>query len=127
MTREEGNKLIAEFMGMRQEAADVWADAKTGSLVILGEYRPHADWNELMPVVEKIAQYGQFFMMTGYQVRLESFKPTLKDEKNFSFSSSQMDWEKEDGEPVELIFLVREVVIQFIQWYNTASLTTNKE
>lgn len=35
---EEGNKIIAEFMGMTPTM----------------EYRPHSDWNELMPVVDEI-------------------------------------------------------------------------
>ena len=50
----EGNRIIGEFMGMREGSKDFWVNVVTGKAVILGEYRPDKDWNELMPVVEKI-------------------------------------------------------------------------
>ena len=34
------------------------------------------------------------------------------------FFTSQMNWETENDEPVEWIFLVHHIVVQFIKWYN---------
>ena len=62
MTQEikDGNKLIAEFMGMVEQSENFWVNKSTGEGRILGDYSPHSDWNELMPVVEKIEQPGNF-------------------------------------------------------------------
>lgn len=73
----EGNKIIAEFMGMNMDAPNVWSDKETGSLRILGEYRPHADWNELMAVIEKIEQaarvdiYGKACKISQPQLKID--------------------------------------------------------
>ena len=53
MTTQEGNKLIAEFMGKKfiEDGNSMW-DGKVSICVENLEY--HSSWNWLMPVVEKI-------------------------------------------------------------------------
>lgn len=62
MTVEGGNKIIAEFMGMKPAYSGKELTGWFGSdgrMQILGEYRPHQDWNELMPVWNKLWYHTQ--------------------------------------------------------------------
>lgn len=56
----EGNKLIADFMGLRLENdrffPEVWVEKKTGDWRIKGRLDYHKDWSSLMPLVEKISR-----------------------------------------------------------------------
>lgn len=57
-TREilEGNKLIAEFLGY-DTSKHWWYNLKGGLPAIKAEnIKYHSSWNELMPIVEKIAK-----------------------------------------------------------------------
>lgn len=116
MNIQEGNKLIAEFMGMVAQSTDVWADAKTGSIVILGEYRPHKDWNELMPVVEKIKDVVSEAGQNGY---VETYS-----EK--TWGSEVKIWGRDILEPIiryksneSFLDAHWNACVDFITWYNT--------
>lgn len=114
-----GNKIIAEFDGYKEVDGKFWRNkAWTG----IEGLKYHSDWNRLMPVVEKIAEYGKWELQPGFAT-LTLYpelgignKKSIHDKKRFS--TSEMDWEREDGEPVGWAFLTFSVVVQFITWYN---------
>jgi hypothetical protein len=130
----EGNQLIAEFVGWRFE---VLPDGFGGELLAyfnnelmwrgmgpayLQEitssehgFNYHVNWNKLMPVVEKMHEYGLWNIRPQF-VSFTSHQSEQKMERKFIFYTSQVDWETEDDEPVEFIFLVRHIVIQFLTW-----------
>lgn len=99
----EGNKLIGEFMNMVNDAADVWTDKETGNIAILGEYRPHKDWNELMPVVEKIMKLK--LKKKGDQLIMKESDHYILPIRNAAA----------DGNKKECFCSV----FNFIKWYNT--------
>lgn len=72
MTQEEIDsniKLIATFMDMEEVADNMWQNMITGQFVLLEEYRPHEDWNELMAVVEKIeSMHDEFHGYFGVHI-----------------------------------------------------------
>lgn len=89
---KEGTNLIAHFMNMVELSPEAWYDATTDKLLILGKYRPHSDWNELMQVVEKIHDECKL-----YSSGLTFFEGLT------IFSTIEQVWE---------------AVINLIQWYN---------
>lgn len=74
------------------------------------------DW--IMPVVEKLNEYGVWTIRPGY-VRFESSKGELLKKRKFLYHTAQMDWETEDDEPVTFVFLIWSVVVSAILRYNT--------
>lgn len=119
VTTTEGNKLIAEFMGAYRpneilnsyEGTFLYLNGKRWCQRESLEY--HTSWDWLMPVVEKMADFGCWNIRPN-DVRFEDWGP----DKKFSFHTSQMDWERDDEEPVEFAFLVWHVAVKGIQWYN---------
>ena len=54
MTIEEGNKIIAEFMGFEYNRSIPGHDGTLIITLTLEDCRYHSSWDWLMPVVEKI-------------------------------------------------------------------------
>lgn len=97
----EGNKLIAEFMGFREE--------KTGDGNIIvrpdgfacDKYPTYLNWNNLMPVLEKIESLGYYSSIDYFgQHRI------------FLINSS------EGVRGDTKIQCVYEGVVEFVKWYN---------
>lgn len=110
ITVEEGNRLIADFVGMTQQSPDFWVDKATGESLILGQYRPDTDWNELMGAVEKIESSAD--QVTGH-IRVEigeNFCTIYQHE--FKRLVHTFDSKKK----IKAVF---EAVVLFIQWYNS--------
>lgn len=87
----------------------------------------HSSWDWLMPVVEKIKEYGKWTLQPGFAT-LELYRELAGygniESKRKMFSTSQMDWETENDEPVEWVFMVHHIVVKFIQWNNTQKKVT---
>jgi len=135
MTTQEGNKLIAEFYGVTFEIADLahypegrheWfvkfpngeCFKKYGAIedaIRLCDFKYHTSWDWLMPVVEKICNTEMTF-------KLESvFEWDNKEKYNPKYSMEIRDGGfhlKGSDQSKNLIEVVYQSVIQFIQWYN---------
>lgn len=128
----EGNRLIKVFMGLGDfiffEMDSEFPYERDGTDTDL-KYHSSFDW--LMPVVEKIAEYGKwqlqpgFATLTLYRELGIGNKASRCDKKKFS--SSEMDWERDDGEPVGWAFIIFSVVVQFIKWLNNTQTKQTHE
>lgn len=122
----EGNRIIAEFMGRPYKFPRTkFSTGKAYEEIILPDY--NRGWNELMPVVEKIAtiviksnaSYNSdhipviIIVPNGY-VKINN----LRDERIFVNVAVEGS----------LINAVWQAVVQFIQWYNTinTNIKTNQ-
>jgi hypothetical protein len=114
LTKEEGNKLIAEFFGKKTKDKvyqwelfnDQWA---TEGLKF------HSSWDWLMPVVEKI----ESLWIDGAQSRckIEGVVVSLWHEvgyRNIDFAYNSPT----NGNKIDNLW---NAVVQFIQWYNSQS------
>ena len=117
----EGNKLIAEFMGLTfipadefvkcfeegvpVDKKDVWLapPTKCGTINQIDKLEYHTNWNWLMPVVEKIESLGYDFSIDNCYVRI--------------WDGGQSDFEMTFSEPTKLLTAYF-AVIEFIKWYN---------
>jgi hypothetical protein len=97
MTQEEileGNKLIAEFMGL-----PVHEEYFRG----IDACKYHSDWNLLMPIVEKIESLG-------YSFEIELFSCYVIDSKTLS-TIIECHYNSK-------IKSTYQAVVEFIKWYN---------
>lgn len=120
----EGNKLIAEFMGLFPNPYDNGRTYGTNPVTIDGtvyadawlfvEY--HSSWDWLMPVVEKIENidYGLPYWITisGVQCLIEEMiNPHTDERETISDVTSDYSHSKINN--------VWQAVVQFIKWYNS--------
>lgn len=125
MTKTD-NELIAEFMGMvletteHEEGTDYsWTNCPPMEHWAFDSPPPFdRSWDWLMPVVEKINEYGIWVIRPDY-VSIRSYDGELSPEKQFDFNTDKGKWSTADDEPVPFIFLVHSIVAQFIKWYNS--------
>lgn len=127
MNTTENNKLIAEFMGYKQDAKgkyeiiedfDIVENIQTyvedddyrtvvGGIVLVNflpeEMRFHTSWDWLMPVVEKINETGRFEVNIGYG---RCYITDGEDELTLSMVENQTQ------------YAVYRAVVEFIKWYN---------
>lgn len=113
MKHTEGNKLIADFMGMiginehlyRKHNAP-WIQTGAENL----EY--HTSWDWLMPVVEKINKTD--IPNNDFPASVIIFKTTvhINDDEQILIETTAT---KEGG----LIGAIWQAVVEFIKWYNT--------
>ena len=106
----EGNKLIAEFMGVKDGQISV---SKTRTIFSGPEngievFAFHKSWDQLMPVVERIEMMGcivEISMCLGRMCRIRKV-----------ISNSQ-DWQAvhESNSSIEAVYLP---VVEFIKWHN---------
>jgi hypothetical protein len=131
MTTEEGNKLIAEFMGWEsgrfENLPNKLHKIDDGELcgISIDQLEYHTSWDWLMPVVEKIGQhhYPDFWGKQG--------KPSDANEWDDTAYPRTFGMRDDEGNYVVRInasTLVRGktlieatwlAVVDFIQWYNT--------
>lgn len=134
---EEGNKMIAEFMGAEMPASSKDADGNIRSCSLVykgvrvdyignsgyGEFKFHSSWDWLMPVVEKIQSiditpapnysgYRIEIVVQGY-VKITGFPMTG------IFTNVSVE-----GSLIKAVWLA---VIKFIQWYNNKTQITNNQ
>lgn len=126
MKTEEGNKLIAEFMGAilkpypRDQLPSYYYDqsvCKTptpSSSLWWGEWelQYHSSWDWLMPVVEKIEDLGNIFTISQTYCNIQ------EDKHNVSVTGVKYGKTKMEA--------VYQAVIQFIMWYNQQGTKINR-
>lgn len=101
----EGNKLIAEFMGLKHSHGNWYRwDSENQGQGYVSELKYHTSWNALMPVVEKISSEGYCYQIREEQCKI--WKPNY--EPNFAV-------ENEANTTSEAIW---QTVIQFIKWHS---------
>lgn len=115
MTTEEGNKIISDFDCTK--SFDTYFNSQRKFHFTIEEAEYHTSWDWLMPVVEKIGEFGVWNIRPGC-VQLENYRGERSAENMFKFSSRTMDWETEFDEPIEFKFLVWHICVKFIKWYN---------
>ena len=108
---KDGNKMIAEFMGLSYKAKTehplvfpdgLWMDKKTK--VGYNELFYHSSWDWLMPLVEKIERMGGHITIGTNKIecQFQDFRGSSK--VGFGYTKIQCVWE---------------VIVEFIKWYNT--------
>lgn len=119
MTKQEietGNVLIAQFMGwipcQRCTNCGAYQSKEYALPYLPNEMTWSEDWNEIMPVVEKIERLGYDTSMF------------CNNKANFSFSID--DWVGEtiavnSGTIDEKLLVIYSTVIQFINWHDQQS------
>lgn len=118
MTQEqlEGNKLIAEFMGLRLGAAGDLINEDADCHVMGTKY--HSSWDDwLMPVVEKIEKDVSKAPYLGFTVRIVGNSCLIScHEKNKQDGVIyQTPWGYRPLTKIEAVWLA---VVEFIKWYN---------
>ena len=109
MKTTEGNKLIAEFMGFKENSTtSVTVLYNEVSCEVLDETKLsyHTSWDWLMPVVEKIEQIGASVIIGRMFCKIEYKDPLNK--KHF-------DIEIASGVKINA---VNGAINEFIKWYN---------
>lgn len=107
----EGNKLIAEFMGVEIGGPFQWRPGATTPL--MGKMLAyHSDWGWIMPVVEKIESLK-------YCVKIEMQSCLI-----YRISSGPIEELYYDGTNAETkILAVYHRIVEFIKWYNSQAKT----
>lgn len=96
----ENNKLIAEFMGLKQYDNKMWDNPTRHSLCFDLNY--HSAWNWLMPVWKKCTEIGLWMMTNGHE------KLWLEKSKEIENTIiREFDCQKASSK-----------IAQLIQWYN---------
>jgi hypothetical protein len=116
MTTEQGNKLIAEFMGEKiiGNGIEVKSNAFGSGTKTIHSFEYHSSWDWLMPVVEKIAanspdhEWDIDMGKTFCSVYLRNL-----DDGRYLYGVYGSD-----DKPLPAIY---QAVIQFIEWYNKTS------
>jgi hypothetical protein len=67
--------------------------------------------------VEKISEYGNWLLRPGFAM-FQNYEGEQKQSKRFKFIKHTGDFEEVNGEPVEWIFIIACVCLDFIKWYN---------
>ena len=128
LTTEEKNRLIAEFMEMRNRILSTgnihsWSDAPFfyvtensadkvfNSIVKYSKY--HSDWNWLMSVVDKIESLGFGTSVAG---GTKGFAFAITNGLDYSFNCSHLNSKTK----IEAVY---NACIEFIVWYNSSVLS----
>ena len=108
-TIEEGNKLIAEFMGAKNDISDIYylpefghyfnsyGQTEWSDCFRLNELKYCSSWDWLMPVVEKIEKTYAYVNIKGCAVNISTIVETSAPTK---------------------IEAVWHACVEFIEWYN---------
>lgn len=109
----EGNKIIAKFRGwtpvLTKGEIVGWFN-ENDIMIILGEYEPHKNWEELMPVVEGVEKTDFIVDICGLNCRIYT---------DPSINNFEVDVQSELK--IKSTWLA---IIQWLTWYN--SLTDKK-
>ena len=119
MTVENGNKLIAEFIGLEKCTDPEHSKSPCYYIPSIQVYatdedsyhdlKYHSSWDWLMPVVEKINR------IKGHDIIIYKTTVHVNDDSQILLETTNN---------VSIINAVWDAVVQFIQWYN--STLTNK-
>lgn len=119
VVEQEGNKNIATFMGLKNLSEDL------GGWFEIPNY--HSSWNELMPVVEKILELGAYYKLrNSWGSRSDRELVYIIEITMYDIDGHEVIYEKQSHD-YEQINSVYSAVIQFIQWFNSTTLTPLKQ
>lgn len=114
MNTQEGNKIIAEFMGVSivkrndEDAVYCFDGAAYPEYFRCTRFNTyHEDWNALMPVIDKIEKLGFPVSINEWNTNIGNFR--------LAFTKVRHD---EEGTLTKIQFTYN-VIMDFIQWYNT--------
>ena len=112
---ENNNKLIAEFMGLKEgkkylsPSLDAPESIGMGMYVSLDEMRYHTSWDWLMPVVEQIESLGYCYDRIDADVFIN---------KQSSLGGGSIIPNPMDHNTMTMLEKTYCVVVQFIKYYN---------
>ena len=119
MTTEEGNKLIAIFMGWTSSKSsdagilggsiEYWRNPNDGHVGYSHPNRYNSDWNELMSVLGKIEKLACNVNIINNYCQIIKFSEGHSSEPEYQRTQTMASTKIEN---------VWNAVIQFIQWYN---------
>ncbi len=119
ITPLEGNKIIAEFMGLKYEKKKYWDGNKNWYKHVwngfeLSELEYNSSWDWLMPVIEKIESlYGGDAISVRIQYHICEVEMNTQYALANDFHLPEI-WERAESK-IEATWLT---VIAFINWYN---------
>ena len=110
----EGNKLIAEFMGLEKNDFGYWVnkDYLFGAQLKLFDFelKFHSSWDWLMPVVEKIEKDMDMWIRIErdyiFVCRFNDYSGIISSSNTFTHNKGK-------------IYGVWLAVVEFIKWYNS--------
>ena len=117
MNTTENNKIIAEFIGWKEQEEDFMFNPKTSGSTYVKSLLFHKDWNWLMEVVEKIESIGGAVCIGNGNCVMIIFY--LTDVMGESYSKTR----ELIGETK--IQAVYNACVEFIKWYNENSAKNN--
>ena len=114
----EGNKLIAEFMGIRYHDNNTVSGHPSILSIIMGEdkiadFKFHTSWDWLMPVVEKM-ELIQYEPKDGD----DSYNWNTPYLRTIAFNMVRINRQQLFQEETKIKSLWK-AVVEFIKWYNT--------
>jgi hypothetical protein len=114
---EEGNKLIAEFMGI--SVFERYGDVRTypSGSTVSKRVQYHKSWDWLMPIVEKIEKEHQAEFIIASQVEEKDGEVTWYQDAaiNLWTDEGQRYFETSSSSKIQSVW---DIIIQFIQWHN---------
>jgi hypothetical protein len=122
----ENNKLIAEFMGIKElitESQFLAMEHKAHNPTIIEYLKYNTDWNGLMEVVEKIESIKPFQLMDrnwiGFDVKIYKTFNTQTHYCTIKYLKEQGDMTISNGfSKQSKIEAVYNACVEFIKWYN---------
>lgn len=111
----EGNKLIAEFRGLREESPGRWYDPTQIPHPRFRELKYHSSWDWLMPVVEKIEDSHKLSEGYGFSVMIDNWNCEIQNLISGEIISSFNPSSHPIHSKIEAAWLA---VVEFIKWYN---------
>jgi len=129
METTQNNKLIAEFMGLKEiytPLLNIYEISET-EICLETDLAYHTDWNWLMKVVDKIesfqatirlkSNYSHFQNQNYHQVTIEIDKGKLSESRK-TFWDDGFIYKHHSNTGLNRIDCYYESVIEFIKWYN---------
>lgn len=114
MNLVESNKLMAEFLGWKEQEEFMFNPETNGSIYVKALLF-HRDWNHLTKVIDKImtlCEKQTTFICHSFHIGVLSMGITLEKDRRFTYLTGNY---VNSSSKIETIY---NICLQFIQWYN---------